>query len=570
MTLFSAVLALVIAAAPEPARAGPRLPEPDARSRRGAPAGTSAEEYFPVILAGRVQDDAGKPVRATPVWLYTFDESRLPVGDPVLIARTESDAQGRFRLDVPLAWQDARYLLWGLAIWAGAPGGPLGVEVLSDGPARICPRSGVVVCVTHKGLPIQVLTPEGRALPGARLVACGPASSAPTILYPKELLTTNARGAACLYGYEPETHSTVEVRSESYGIQTITAEFNERPNLTKFLNVQGEAVISLRPAVRVEGRLVANRPALARGVRLNVESGPQLTEGVENIKTWAYGSAAVVTDAEGRFVVPALAYGKVEVRDIAPGQDAKLSRLALAAPAVVAPGATHRVVLWQRGRTRLVRGIVRRQDTGAPVAGLGLRLETMSDRPTIPSVTDAAGHFEAEVPTGFVSISATSAVPGYCTGREARGWDVEPPLIRGGRPRPGGLTVQQVPAGAETYELKPIELVPAVTRLGRLQDKAGRPLAGWLVRGLASPESKALARYPSRTLVIDHCAALTDEQGRLQLQHARDEPNAAAPWQGPPAGFMILKWEWTPEQRVVLRERPARVLRQDPLLLEAD
>src|SRR4051794_33897406 len=75
-----------------------------------------------VPLTGTVEDPGGKPVEGATVWLA--DAYRKAAGEDIL-AKAETDAQGRFRLDRDegLAGRGAS---WSPTLWAYRPGSRIG------------------------------------------------------------------------------------------------------------------------------------------------------------------------------------------------------------------------------------------------------------------------------------------------------------------------------------------------------------------------------------------------------------------------------------------------------------
>src|SRR5206468_7390477 len=122
-----------------------------------------------------------------------------------------------------------------------------------------------------------------------------------------------------------------------------------------------ERTIRLRPVGRVQGRIVADRPELARGITLYFTT----EEGVR-LGSWsAEGEAHAVTDDQGRFSVPALASGMMRVEG---GVDPALpARLRLPELVPVRPADATRLEIALEPAVK-VRGIVRARESGTPLA----------------------------------------------------------------------------------------------------------------------------------------------------------------------------------------------------------
>ena len=115
------------------------------------------------------------------------------------------------------------------------------------------------------------------------------------------------------------------------------------------------------------------------------------------------------------------------------------------------------------GRTVRVRGQVRIKETGVPVAPAGVSVWYGSEWFQRNQVqTGADGRFETNVLPGEVQQHLMMKPEEYSN------WVMEAPDRR---------TPIRVPAGVETFDLPPVNLIPTVEHTGRLVDRENRPVA---------------------------------------------------------------------------------------------
>jgi hypothetical protein len=212
--------------------------------------------------------------------------------------------------------------------------------------------------------------------------------------------------------------------------------------------VPPENTIRLRPAGRIEGQVTADKPEWARGVRLTFQTRSRELWSTE-------GYAAVESDEQGRFAVPAIAAGVLSPLDVL--VDEKLP---------VRPRPPQFIQL-EVGRTTEVpvpmlplvpvRGSVRAKDTGEPIPGAGIHIQFQVGRQGAQCVSDAQGRFTAQVLPGRVSLGA---------------YDLPKKYVQFGE------VTCDVPEEAKDFEVPPLEVVPTKSVAGRAIDEQDRPLAG--------------------------------------------------------------------------------------------
>jgi hypothetical protein len=229
----------------------------------------------------------------------------------------------------------------------------------------------------------------------------------------------------------------IEVTSEKYG--TVDHGFNSRDGATP------ETTIRLPPVGRVEGRLIADDPKLVRGVDIRMQ-------------TSGSGRGHVVSDNEGRFVVPAIAEGTL-IMDVPIGKNLPFRAKLLEGLLTVRDADATRVEIPIVPAVR-VEGVVRAEGTGQPIPGATLLLSYgKSSAWPLPMVreevtSDGQGRFAAFVLPGDVKILAV---------RHPDGWRLPP------APPPDMGKSYSVPEGVKQFDLPPLELTrsaPASKRPG--------------------------------------------------------------------------------------------------------
>lgn len=202
------------------------------------------------------------------------------------------------------------------------------------------------------------------------------------------------------------------------------------------------------------------------------------------------GVAEVVSDARGRFEVPAIAAGKlafsIEARPDLPWRPGMLDR------PTVAVGSAVDLTIPLRKATR-VTGVVRSDPDGKPVAGAGVVVPTVATYPGDSfATTDEEGRFSALV-VGTGRIYAYVAVA-------PRGYGIRTSAIR---------NVRSVDASAAEVTIDPARVVPAAEVRGRVVDPKGNPVPGAEIAGFHE--------NPDAGEELIHVVA--DREGRFRIDH---------------------------------------------------
>ncbi len=151
---------------------------------------------------------------------------RATGGRPVL-ARTRSDREGRFQIDVP-AEKDPRRARFLVALWAYAPNEGLAAQAISPS-ALPAPGSVQLKLAGPAQTAIRVVGPDGKPVAGARVApvwvrvtgGVRPTSTFPPPDSLADLLaaTTDAAGTGELHGCRAEDIEAVLVQAVGFGHQ---------------------------------------------------------------------------------------------------------------------------------------------------------------------------------------------------------------------------------------------------------------------------------------------------------------------------------------------------------------
>ena len=262
--------------------------------------------------------------------------------------------------------------------------------------------------------------------------------------------STDASGLARLPALPREGFLTVEITTRELGVQ--------RQRLIDKSSEPASRTIRLRPAARVEGRVVTETPDAVRGVAIYLETTDQ--ENWVGGPEGSSGFAKVETAEDGTFSVPALATGTRESRC----RSRKRCRSARRYPNRWWSGSR------QPGRDPAGSGGSRPwpdpgQEFGEAGRGTAIHLYYGSGREGATLVSDHEGRFETYALPGDLRMQVI-AMPGD--------------FVQLGMPT---SDTYKTPSDVREFTLPSIDVVPGTTIKGRLIKGKEQPVANWRLAG---------------------------------------------------------------------------------------
>ena len=447
-------------------------------------AGTQLEDTIEVT--GLVTDAQGEPVaNAMVLFPFGYDPETLKPGS----VRGDTDQVGRFRLVIKRAGLPPELKLGVLnTVWAWADGYAIGIATAPHLLASVQGQAAPIKPITIR-LPqavktsFRAITETGKPLVGATVVPRAvrvPNGSDPIDgkfgLYaplPDELIevtqrTTDADGRVSIDVVPRAQLYNVEVVSRSHGRQSVRL-----PDGTK------EAVLPMRAAGGVRGRLVGGPADLMRGVHVILSTSAAETT----------GTAHVVTDENGSFHVPAMAEGGLRIQtNLDSTQPWKL--VGAGRLRVVAGVENELTLTMEKAIAVTGRLVVRGGNEPVDGAEVSIQSGDYTNRDSV--VTDERGEF------------TTLVVPG----QEAVIQVIRLDHPERTYPRRTQTRVT-IPRGADSFRIPDIEIPRAKTWTGRLLDQSDRPVAGKYVQGF---NGATALDHPARTnakAAIRDCVSVT-------------------------------------------------------------
>ncbi len=316
---------------------------------------------FPAMVAGRIV-------------LYVEADGHVPVGYPTTT--------------------------WERVVRTGAPTSQWLVEV---------PDTGAVTrdLTLTRGVSVSGLVADdsGRPIAGARVVASRAVADAP-----RPETWTDSDGNYALSGVEPVDGTRIHAQAEGYE--------PGRSAPLQFVDATPPAsvafILAPNAPLRVTGRVTSREgiPTSGGFVQLNAYGGDYAAV---RLAEWERAERfPIAADGTYEATLTAGGFASLRVRAIVPGHaDARSGLVALD------PGGSRELTVdLEATRGTAIEGGVHDRETGAPVAGAALRLNTVLSGEhmvffrSIEGVTDANGRFRIEnVPDGEVAI--TVLAPGY-------------------------------------------------------------------------------------------------------------------------------------------------------------
>lgn len=440
-------VALGMSAWPAWSLAQPRNSEKQGPSKED---GTAKE--VTVTISARVADHEGQPIAGAKVWWVS--NHRLRVNR---IETATTDEEGRFIVSPP---KDHQYP-WG-RLWVYKEDKQVATAAVGFRPEESVLKiasvkrsiegldrlgiyyhestDAVIILDPATDIDFRIVAPDGSPAVG---VAVEPsnymASPTHSERFPDPLLailttTTNSEGRVHFTNLSRWWLGSVLIRSDKLGMQDFYF------HRGKWDDLSVEKTIQLRSTGRVEGRLEAEDPQWTRGATVTVNG------------------VSATTDAQGRFNVPATVAGRLSIHCSLAEDAPVLPELPknLTLPA----NETLSVTIHLRSPV-IVRGVVRTEDTGEPVAGVEINVQD-EYRSSFPHViSDSDGRYEARILPGEVFTQVISMPKGPPYFRQADGtWN----------------RTTKIAADASMVELPPILLTPLVPLAGKVIDQDDKPV----------------------------------------------------------------------------------------------
>ncbi len=446
---------------------------------RLAPALAAAEP-----LVGVVVDTDGKPVAGvdillsigTPpageqpligglIWMPRAAAS--PAAENPVLGRSRTDRDGHFRIDLPAEIVRSQEPL-PVALWAYKAGGrvasrrlPWAIPAPTDPIRLTIEKAGAANFrligsdnAPDGGARVEVTALDGLAVPGE--------------LAEKSASVTGPDGTVTISAFAPGEIRWVRIESRKFGTQVLRG---------LGLSTADPSVLRLEPVGRVSGRVAADAGKPVSGLRIRAHTFP---DGYDLGGT--VGTADAVTDASGRFEIPAIAAGRLAITcDLRSRPDLSYRGLPPASQ-VVDAGTTTAIEIRLKRAVRL-EGMVRERASGLPIAGVSPEIPDPAIRMggTAAVVTDALGRFE-----GYMERDQPYAF--LCTAPK-------PYFI----PPDSPDTLHLLPPGATDFKLPPIELVRGAALRGAVVDEFGKLVPGALVRATWGGKGTVLQSVAART-----------------------------------------------------------------------
>ncbi len=438
-----------------------------------------------VAIFGTVVTAKGQPVADADVWLVAW---AYPFNKSVTLGKARTDRAGRFRLVPDEQRLKARDLGWRV-LWAHKPG---------LRPARVIPPKDETPLAFEPGRPVRVtlgpptlttfrvLDLAGKPVAGLTVAVVflnDGRSYLPDELSNRLAQRSDADGNATVSVVPAEMIRIVRITSESFGTQLFYSGHDGFKLATNLF---------VQPVASAEGRVSADDPKAVRGVTVHLSTSTS-----DETRARGNGEAFVVTDQNGRFRVPALASGDLNVEAYLPeGSSFRAPRINI--PKFNASRPMQIEVALKR--LIRVRGIVRERGTGKPIEGVGVCLSSPDQVGALHFVqTDTEGRYEALALPGSTSYLHLTEPKAYL--KQGRG--IETPIGEN-----------------EGQTLPPVELIRGLTLPGLVVDEEGKPVADATVDGkwdriypANSPDHPGMAI--GRTF---SATAKTDAQGHFLLE----------------------------------------------------
>ncbi len=497
-------------------------------------------------IIGRVLNDTDKPLASADVGLQVL-QSPTPDEFPAsrFVAVTKTDSSGNFRLSVPKGIDNnLTGILWAIAD-GYQPARPNSQGSLKDlavniATVRLTPSTGTIMRIVNaKDEPVSGV----RVVVGSQMLRKAVDFPIPPDWLDRVAGITDADGRVQIANAISNAITNVTLQPPG---QTTSIRLNRNYFLNHHSATSSPHFTWVLPAKgNIEGHLDVQGGKLPAGLKITIQTESCLPNGH---KAGTSGLTTVAVNAEGRFNVTDIAEGPVMVSPFL--DDRQPLRAEIPMEIAVQPGKTTILSIPIR-RGVLVRGLIRKQDTkqGYPHFSLSLiygqsAREHRDMREKYELKTDENGRFSATIPPGPIELRLNSAPEDYLN---VECWKDNP-----------GLWGSQfeVPVGKESFDLEPIELVPADSISGKLVDLNHQPLRGreWTVCGFPDISGKDY-----HGVLNSFAGTPTDKEGRFSGSYPRTYP---------PVHWTVSHRRWPTPYQFVDDTLDAKVISRNPLIMQ--
>jgi beta-lactamase regulating signal transducer with metallopeptidase domain len=535
---------------------------PESKTNLAETVSQSAVTAAPGVFDGIVRDHNGAPIPRADVVLcriHTIDGRR--VSD--VVTSGKADEKGQYALELTPEIRGQWSPTTQAAVWAMAPGFGPGVIQFAQGNHISQPEDderGEFGLYAERTVNVELTDENGQPLEGEVLGLDLKGFSVPPA-FAKQMLTPKFNGKLAIL------HMTSDPNRGSPATRKLKIQTLSHGPLEFWWNADSASRIAGRiregvdpvklktpPLGRITGQLVAKHGTLPPESMRSVEISIETYTADPAMKTpWCYGFATTKTDAAGRFEIAYVLAGQVgQIRTARPEPFRWRPLVENRGKISVKAGATTNIDI-PLIETRTLRGAVRRP-TGEAVPNVelsvvhgGLQTEKIADDRssttgayTESTMTDATGRFSIEIIPGDVSVTKQFE-PGGGVGSSDL-WPGTEKKIPEWQPGNG----LRIPAGAEPFELPPIEVS---CFKGTLLDESQKPVEAVLVastgRGgssLGITQTKANGTFNMEVIGKPKLwrAARRDQQGDFGLP-GMDAPDVTIITESPLVLKMIPK-----------------------------
>lgn len=427
------------------------------------------------------------------------------VGEKKETIESLTDEKGAFELKTKIA-ETANDQLWVYA--KGYEVSAISAKSFSNGRPQ---ELKMKIAHYHR---FQVVSPERQPVPNAivkfeAFEFSGKATKLPPEIQQLVSSTSDSQGQVELLGLVENGARWISVTSHSESRQYF---YFCRPSYAP------DMMLQLKKEGRIEGNVSSDDPHASKQLSIRVETTGIMAE--EDRNNTPAGSIRVVTDSNGKFVVPAIAEGPLRIKLELPVDSTFVTQVPEEFAPVKADATTSVQIQIQKG-TR-VRCVVREQETNRPIPGVQVDF-AMSTQRSFRLTSDAAGLISTNLLAGKYNLIVRE--------RPESAKELMFPLPK---ERPFEVSKDE-----DLIDLPPLEMLPSKIVRGKVINSNGLPRVGAYVVALNGANRKdeqfvaGVAMDVSRSRWIGGAEAFdpyldggckTDDEGNFALRLPKDWP----------------------------------------------